>query len=247
MDYWIVTGGTNGAPVYGVYANDCADLRMSDCQFFAISASAGQALGIRLSDNITAYLYDCVFSGVSTGASSVYGLYVNDANVLVEVRNTQFSAVSGGNGTCYGVRVSAGRADLWHCTIDTSTAGTYYDLYRSGGILSIYSVTNYTTFGQIYFRGHTGLNLYTIGAAAITVIPDIIGDVAALLTIIYAGSESAGGVAGGTATVVPTGSVVLYNDGVDVLTLAVAANGTVTLQRTAGAATFDVSLNMVWI
>jgi len=245
--YWIVTGGINGAPAYGVYADDCADLRMSDCQFFAISASAGLAAGIRLDDDITAYLHDCVFSGVSTGAGSVYGLYVNDANALCKARNVQFSATSSGNGTCYGVRVVTGQADLWHCTIDTSTAGTYYDLYRSGGILSIYSVTNYTTFGEIYFRGHTGLNLYTITDVAITVIPDSIGDVVAILTVIYAVSESAGGVSGGTATIVPTGSVDLYDDGTDVLTLAVAANGTVTLQRTAGAATFNVSLNMVWI
>ncbi len=245
--YWIITGGTGAAPAYGVAAEDCADLRMSDCQFFVISASAGAAYGIRLLDDITAYLYDCVFSAESTGAGVVYGLYVDDADALCEARNVQFSAVSSGNGTCYGVRVAAGRGDLWHCTIDTSTAGTYYDLYRNGGILSIYSVTNYKTFGQIYFRGHTGLNLYTITNAVTTIIPDSIGDVAAILTIIYAVSENAGGVSGGTATVVPTGSVVLYNDGVDVLTLAVAVNGTVTLQRTAGGATFNVSLNMVWI
>jgi len=245
--YWVVTGGAAASLAYGVSASTCADLRMSDCQFFAISASAGLACGIRLWDNITVYLHDCVFSAQSTGAGAVYGLYVDDADSLCKARNVQFSAVSSGNGTCYGIRVSAGRADLWHCTIDTSTAGTYYDLYRNGGILSIYSVTNYKTSGQIYFRSHTGLNLYTITNTAITVIPDSIGDVVAILTVIYAVSESAGGVSGGTATVVPTGSVDLYDDGVDVLTLAVAANGTVTLQRTAGAATFNVSLNMVWI
>ena len=245
--YWITTGGTSAAPVYGVYANDCSDLRMSDCQFFAISASAGQAVGIYLNDDITAYLYDCVFSGTSTVAGAVYGIYSGNADVLCEARNTQFSATSSGTGGCYAVRISAGRIDLWHCTTDTSTAGVYYDLRRTGGILSIYSVTNYATSGEIYFSGHTGINLYAIAAGAITVIPDSIGDVAAILTIIYAVSESAGGVSGGTATVVPAGSVVLYNDGTDVLTLAVAANGAVTLQRTAGAATFDVSINMVWI
>jgi len=65
--------------------------------------------------------------------------------------------------------------------------------------------------------------------------------------VTYYVSESAGGTAGGATTVDNGAAVNLYNDGVDTLTLAVAADGSVTLQRTAGAATFDVSLWLVWV
>lgn len=55
------------------------------------------------------------------------------------------------------------------------------------------------------------------------------------------------GVTAGTATCVPGATIALYDDGVDVCTLAVSATGVVTISRTAGADTFNARLFMVWI
>jgi len=79
-----------------------------------------------------------------------------------------------------------------------------------------------------------------------TVIPNGTGDVGAMLWCAYIANEVGGGVDGGTATVTPGNTADLYDDGTDVLTLAVAADGSVTISRTAGAASFDVMLWMVW-
>lgn len=81
-----------------------------------------------------------------------------------------------------------------------------------------------------------------------TVIPNGAGDVTGILTVTYAVSESGGGTSGGTTTATPGGGAVnLYTDGVDTFTLTVAADGSVTVVRSAGAATADIVLNMVWI
>ena len=79
-----------------------------------------------------------------------------------------------------------------------------------------------------------------------TIIPNAPGDVTSAL--IYDGLiiESAGGVSSVAGNLTPGSGVNLYNDGVDVLSLVVWADGRVTIQRTAGAATFDVQLEMKW-
>ena len=51
---------------------------------------------------------------------------------------------------------------------------------------------------------------------------------------------------GGTVILDNNTSVVLYDDGTDQLTLACAADGSVTVQRTAGADTFNIVLMGVW-
>lgn len=94
---------------------------------------------------------------------------------------------------------------------------------------------------------HPEFNVTAIGAAAQTVITDMPGDVSAILSILYAVSESGGGVSAGSANCAPGGTVDLYDDGVDVLTLTVAANGGITVARSAGAETFELRLSMVWI
>jgi len=45
----------------------------------------------------------------------------------------------------------------------------------------------------------------------------------------------------------PGNSVNLYDNGTDILTLAVAANGSVTVQRTGGSRTYKVMLDMIWL
>lgn len=87
-----------------------------------------------------------------------------------------------------------------------------------------------------------------IAAAAQTIILNAAGDVTKIITIQYAVNEITGaGTAGGVVVLTPTPtSWVLYNDGVDALTITCNANGSVTIARTAGADTFEATLWMVW-
>lgn len=86
------------------------------------------------------------------------------------------------------------------------------------------------------------------GATATTIIPDQATiDVKQLLrfeAIVKPSTGSADTVEGSVAV---SGSVSLYSSGVNILTLAVAASGAVTLQRTGGALTYDVRLRLEWI
>ncbi len=98
-----------------------------------------------------------------------------------------------------------------------------------------------TTLGMRRWKGTD------IDGTAQVVIANGNDDVTAVLNVQYAVSESAGGVDGGNATVSNGASIDLYDDGVDVCTLTVAADGSVTIARSAGASSFDVSLCMVWL
>lgn len=86
-----------------------------------------------------------------------------------------------------------------------------------------------------------------VGAAQ-TIIPDGADDVTTILHASYVVQEETGGGAmAGTASVIPGANAIIYADGVDSVQLQVAANGAVTVQRTAGADTFNVRLHMVYI
>jgi hypothetical protein len=96
--------------------------------------------------------------------------------------------------------------------------------------------------------GYRGFWTWTaLDGTSRTVIPNGTGDVTAVLTAQYALTESGGGTDGGLITVDNGATVDLYDDGVDICTLTVNADGSVTIARSAGAATFDVVLNMVWL
>jgi hypothetical protein len=83
-----------------------------------------------------------------------------------------------------------------------------------------------------------------VGGTAVTIADGI----TKIITVMYAVAEVTGaGVIGGVASVAVGGNFVIYWDFVDGLTLAVSVGGVVTLQRTAGADTFDCSLWMVWV
>lgn len=103
--------------------------------------------------------------------------------------------------------------------------------------------------GNATNTGYFGFwNYSAVSNTAITIIPNATGDVTECITVVYAVSAvTAGDAAGGTCTLEPSDSFALYSDGTDTLTLAVAADGSVTVQRTAGADTFKVSLWMVWL
>lgn len=119
----------------------------------------------------------------------------------------------------------------------TATAGAESPLYRG------------TTYpAGVAGPGFWGFWTYTaIAGAAITIVPNGAGDVMSGVTIMYQLTESGGGTDGNVVMVLNGGSVDLYDDGVDVLTLTVNADGSVTVVRTAGATTFDLSLLMCWL
>jgi len=79
-----------------------------------------------------------------------------------------------------------------------------------------------------------------------TVIAGGVGDVANVITALYAvEEETGGGSSGGVVTCTPGNTVDIYDDGVDVVQLQVAAGGAVTVQRTAGADTFNIRLQVL--
>lgn len=90
-----------------------------------------------------------------------------------------------------------------------------------------------------------------VDGTARTIIPDGAGDVQyGLIAAGYMLRDSAGTVTGTTtagAPIAPGGAVFLYNTGGNALTLACAANGSVTVQRTAGALTYKVALWLLWL
>lgn len=85
-----------------------------------------------------------------------------------------------------------------------------------------------------------------VGAAAVTLLPA--GSAMYIITMVYVVREiTGGGTSGGTVTLNAGSGFSIYNDGTDVLTLALSALGVLTAQRTAGADTFDVKLMGVWL
>ena len=61
-------------------------------------------------------------------------------------------------------------------------------------------------------------------------------------------TASSGAYSGGAINALAPGSSQnLYNVGGETLTLAVAANGSVTIQRTAGTLTYSVQLDLIWL
>jgi len=92
--------------------------------------------------------------------------------------------------------------------------------------------------GALYASGVAG--------AAVTLLPA--GSAMYVLTMVYVVREFIGsGTSGGTITLTAGTSASIYNDGTDVLTLALSASGALTAQRTAGADSFDVKLMGVWL
>ncbi len=79
-----------------------------------------------------------------------------------------------------------------------------------------------------------------------TIIPNAAGDVVSVLLFDGFVVESAGGISTPDGNLTPGNALNIYDDGVDVLTLTVNADGSVDIQRTAGAATFTVELRLRW-
>ena len=87
-----------------------------------------------------------------------------------------------------------------------------------------------------------------VAGVAVTLIADGTRDVTAGIFYIGVVKPSSGNADGGASFVLNGGTNDLYNDGgTNVLTLTVNANGSVTVQRTAGALTYDLVIQACWI
>jgi hypothetical protein len=86
-----------------------------------------------------------------------------------------------------------------------------------------------------------------IGGTAKTVRPNGTGDVTAIAFATATTLPSAGAANATHGSVSPGGTLTLWTDGTHTLTLAIAADGSVTVQRTAGTITFTVSLMLVFL
>lgn len=129
------------------------------------------------------------------------------------------------------VQLGAGQKDkLLQCIKESDDAYYWVEILLGS---SIGGILNYAA---------TGLD-----GVLVTIVPNGAGDVTAILQFDGVVSESAGGVSNPAGNLTPGNTVNIYDDGVDVLTLAVTALGAVTIQRPAGAATFDVNLGLRWI
>lgn len=74
------------------------------------------------------------------------------------------------------------------------------------------------------------------------------GTIAYAVTLVFVVHAVTGADAsGGTVTLECGDSYAIYNDGTDVLTLALSAGGQLTVQRTGGADTFNVNCMGVWL
>ena len=85
-----------------------------------------------------------------------------------------------------------------------------------------------------------------VAGAAVTLIPDDEDDVVSGVSFLYVVLTSGAVWVGGAATCGNFGSVNLYNVAGNTLVLTVNANGSMVVQRTAGAWTYNVGILAVW-
>ena len=105
-------------------------------------------------------------------------------------------------------------------------------------------VGNATNTGYYGFWNHNA-----VVGSALTVIPNATGDVTSNITVLYSVKPSTGTASGGVVNIPLNADSIIWSDdaGANTLTLTVAADGSVTIARSAGAYTYGVALSMVWI
>jgi len=255
-------GGGSKISIWAETATDGVNSAVSDYMAFWVDATA---ISRKAMAQITAYdLFKRVgISIYADGTTSLIGIgetfsFTNlpDRLLHTEIADAVTNAItyatrtshttSGTAAALYGVGHEDELEDAAGNMQVASEQVTLWSVATSGAESPLLRLTTYPagTAGP----GYSGHWTWTgVDGTARTVIPNGAGDVTRALTVLYQVYESAGGLAGGTATVANGASVNLYTDGVDTLALAVAADGSVTVQRTAGAATFDVVLWGVWL
>ena len=108
-------------------------------------------------------------------------------------------------------------------------------------------MTRYAYWDYTLARKHFDVTIEGVDNEAVVLIRDSAYDVTAILEAMVALKASDGSKDSGITYIENNSSAAIFDDGTDVLTLAVASNGETTLQRTAGTMTFDVTLRMCWI
>lgn len=109
-----------------------------------------------------------------------------------------------------------------------------------------------TTSPQGLIHGHDGsggflfVNQASVGGTAVTIIPNGTGDVTECVWFAGRASNSAAFTSDISPTTLVVSSSTTKTDGANTLTIAVAADGSMTLQATAGAATWKVFMWMIW-
>lgn len=170
----------------------------------------------------------------STGSSvSVIGLHVSEQTFGTNNTNVY---IKSGNG------LAAAPSGNW-----ALYSASLRDSYFAGDV-----GFGATPQGKMHAHDGTGGFMFVtktgITGTAQTIIPNGTGDVVYQLLADIAWRDSAGNSGSVTRALAPGGSNYIVDDGgSNVLTLAVAANGAVTVQRTAGSRTYTVSMIMTWL
>lgn len=199
-------------------------------------------------------------SGWSRGAlivgnATVWAAYVHpaaanrilttDANDTIWSSNTlNIAGNSTINGSLVGSMTGGGTVATGGFTLTVPKTGTAATGTGTAGYVAEWVTDAYTLQASV-------LRVWSesaVDGTGVTLIPNGAGDVTQVATFIYAVSAvSAGDATGGTISLEPSESFNIYDDTIDTLTLAVAVDGSVTVQRTAGADTFNVKIFGVWL
>ena len=86
-----------------------------------------------------------------------------------------------------------------------------------------------------------------VAGTAVVIEPDGTNDVTGVLAFMGVVKASDGSIDAGFSYVTPGATISLYDSGGNTLVLSAASTGAITMQRTAGALTYDVALRAVWI
>jgi len=108
-------------------------------------------------------------------------------------------------------------------------------------------MTRYIFWNQIPERRFVDVTVEDIDGEAVELVSDSAYDVTGILAVHAAIKASDGNAEAGVSYVTNNDSVPLWDDGTNVLTLTVNADGSAEVRRTAGSLSFDATLRMLWI
>lgn len=169
--------------------------------------------------------------------------FIRTAQVIgvVVLGDRKFVLTHSGGESTFGL-MSSGRIQ-WSSTFDPEGAAQIIMREEEGGLRL------YTNVAASGIGGVKDWNRGAIVGTPITVVSNGSNDVTLALSGTFVASDGAGNTAGGVITkTAPSGTFNLYDDGgTNTCQLQVAADGSVTVVRTAGSRTYAVGLRLVWI
>jgi len=210
----------------------------------AIETLGGQ---LQFTHNANSTLATFTGSGTFTAATPLVLMTRNDANTAVVVTNLTLRANTTGTAAAgFGVKLN------YEAESSTTASQTIaYDerLWTDATHASRTALYRGTTTGNAANSGFYGAWSHNaIANTAITIIPNGTGDVASVGTFVYTVKDNtAATTSGGVVVLNPNGGAVsLLSDGTDTLQITCAADGSVTIARSAGSHTFSVSIWGTW-